>query len=109
MFPKIPPFAGASSPFSSFSFFPPNKLYTRKDLLLDLFQVEHGKQNAPCAFILVRAGLKESGEKEDLKATGERAVEEAIVGSEARGRGGGEEGVAREGETQLDFRDRRYC
>ena len=108
MFPKIPPFDGASSPFSSLSFFPPNKLYTRKDLLLALFQVEHGKQNAPCTFILVRAGLEGSVEKEDLKATGERAVEEAIAGSETRarslqGRDGGEEGV-----NQLDFRDRRY-
>lgn len=38
----------------------------------------------------LRAGLKESGEKEDLKATGERAVEEAIVGSETRARSRGE-------------------
>ena len=62
----------------------------------------------------LRAGLEGSVEKEDLKATGERAVEEAIAGSETRarslqGRDGGEEGVAREGENQLDFRDRRYC
>jgi len=95
MFPKIPPFDGASSPFSSFSFFPPNKLYTLKDLFL--FQVEHGKQNAPCTFILVRTGLEESGEKEDLKATGERAVEEAIVGSQARVRSGGRGGGGRRG------------
>jgi hypothetical protein len=49
--------------------------------------VEHGKQNAPSTFIL-RGELEESGEKEDLKATGESAVEEAMVAL-GRGDGGG--------------------
>jgi hypothetical protein len=52
----------------------------------------------------LRAELEESGEKEDLKDTGERAVEEAMVGEAMV-----EEGVAREGENELDFSDRRYC
>jgi hypothetical protein len=39
-----------------------------------------------------------------LKDTGERAVEEAMVGEAMV-----EEGVAREGENELDFSDRRYC
>lgn len=51
----------------------------------------------------LRVGLEESGEKEDLKATGERAVDGAIGGE-------GDEGFeatvleeALEGETELDF------
>jgi hypothetical protein len=48
--------------------------------------------------------LEESGEKEDLKATGERAVEEAMV---ALGRGdGGRRGGEREGENEPGFWDR---
>lgn len=59
----------------------------------------------------LRVGLKRSGEKEDLKATGERAVEGAIGGGGGgeMGGGGGAAAVEEEGgRKRLDFWDRGY-
>lgn len=57
----------------------------------------------------LRVGLEERGEKADLKATGERAVDGAIGGE-------GDEGLRpplwrRKGKAKgrLGFWDRRYC